>query len=189
MKALTLATLALILAPHQAAADKYQAAMESYYTENLASWASNPLLVNAVKAQNAGTDYDQATIDSMDAEWRANATGTMTPMIERVVFNPAADFLRAEVFRSGGALTEAFLMDDQGLNVAASDPTSDYWQGDEAKFQQTFSVGPDAIHYGDVDIDESTGAIQGQVSVTIKDPDTGTAIGAITIGIDLGALM
>ena len=36
-------------------------------------------------------------------------------------------------------------MDKFGLNVGQSSVTSDYWQGDEDKFQKTFAVGPDAV--------------------------------------------
>ena len=34
--------------------------------------------------------------------------------------------------------TEVFLMDNQGANVAMTNKTSDYWQGDEAKFIESF---------------------------------------------------
>ncbi len=40
-------------------------------------------------------------------------------------------------------MTEVFVMDARGLNVAASDVTSDYWQGDEEKFSETFPKGPE----------------------------------------------
>jgi hypothetical protein len=80
-------------------------------------------------------------------------------------------------------------MDARGLNVAASTPTSDYWQGDEAKFTDTYSQGPGAIHVGDVEFDESTQSYQGQVSIVVVDPDTGNPIGAITVGLNAEALM
>lgn len=36
---------------------------------------------------------------------------------------------------------EIFVMDNQGANVAMSDKTSDYWQGDEDKFVRSFAGG------------------------------------------------
>ncbi len=80
-------------------------------------------------------------------------------------------------------------MDARGLNVAASDVTSDYWQGDEAKFTQTYPMGGNAVHFGDVELDESTKEVQGQVSMSIVDQETGEVVGALTVGINLTALM
>jgi hypothetical protein len=46
---------------------------------------------------------------------------------------------------AGGVIFEIFIVDNKGLNVAQTDPTLDYMQGDEAKFQKTFLVGPEAV--------------------------------------------
>ena len=43
-------------------------------------------------------------------------------------------------------------MDAMGLNVAASDVTSDYWQGDEAKFKKTYAVGSGAIFIDELSV-------------------------------------
>ncbi|MEO0930160.1 MAG: hypothetical protein AAFY14_05850, partial [Pseudomonadota bacterium] len=88
-----------------------------------------------------------------------------------------------------GFVTEVFVMDDKGLNVAQSVETSDYWQGDEAKWKETYQVGPDALHISDVEFDESTGFYQSQASLAIKDPESGEVIGAITFGINVQNLM
>jgi len=85
-------------------------------------------------------------------------------------------------------ITEIILMDAVGLNVAVSHVTSDYWQGDEAKHQDTYGVGPDAVHFSEIELDESTQRYQGQISVTLVDPASGEAIGAVTIGVDAQAL-
>ena len=90
---------------------------------------------------------------------------------------------------SQGLITEIFVMDDKGLNVGQSDVTSDYWQGDEAKWQKTYQVGPDAIHISDVEQDESTQRFQSQLSLPVVDPDTKKPIGAVTIGIDVENLL
>ena len=66
---------------------------------------------------------------------------------------------------SEGLFTEIFVMDAVGLNVAASDTTSDFWQGDEAKWQQTYSAGSGAVHISDVELDESTQSYQSQVEL------------------------
>jgi hypothetical protein len=79
-------------------------------------------------------------------------------------------------------------MDSKGLNVGQSAETSDYWQGDEDKWQKTYLVGPDAIFVDGVEVDDSSGALQSQVSLPITDPDSGDVIGAITLGINVDSL-
>ena len=98
--------------------------------------------------------------------------------------NPTSDFLRRHVEGSDGIMTEVFLMDGRGLNVAASDTTSDYWQGDEEKFSETYGLGAGSIHVSDIEYDDSTQTYQGQVSITIVDPASGEVIGAATVGLN-----
>ena len=97
--------------------------------------------------------------------------------------------LRDRIAEYNGQITEIFVMDSVGLNVAASDITSDFWQGDEAKFTETYGRGPGSIHISDIELDESTQRYQGQISVTIVDPSNGLAVGAMTIGVDADSLM
>jgi hypothetical protein len=82
-------------------------------------------------------------------------------------------------------------MDNHGLNVAQSAVTSDFWQGDEDKWQQSYGdgTGDGAVHISEVEFDESTGVFQSQVSLPIKDPATGKLIGAITFGVNVQSLM
>ena len=88
----------------------------------------------------------------------------------------------------GGQVLEIFVMDNRGLNVAQSDVTSDYWQGDEAKWKKTYSVGPDAVFVDEVELDESSQTFQAQISMSIKDPATNAVIGAITVGVNVDEL-
>lgn len=189
MRIVTIATL-FSLAALPAMATDYQAAMQSYLENNIRGWAQSPVLVEAIAAQNSENQgLDQAAVDALDTKWRAEVGTGATPTIDEVLQNAAADFLRAQINESGGRITEVFIMDAQGLNVASSGATSDMWQGDEAKFQQTYSVGADASHFGDVELDESSRRYQAQISLTIVDAASGAAIGAMTVGIDAEALM
>lgn len=190
MKNALIGAAALMAMASSAAADQYESAMREFLDSNVAQWAADPVLVAAIKKQNTETAaFDQARIDYLDAKWRSGRLAENEPLIEDVLSNEAADYLRSQVASSGGAITEAFVMDAQGLNVAASAATSDYWQGDEAKFQQTYLVGANAVHFGDVELDESTGAVQGQISMTIVDSESGDVVGAMTIGVNLNALL
>lgn len=185
-----LALLLLVTLGASAQADTHKPALQEYLDTNIRSWASDPVLIQAIIDQNVKTAaYDQAAIDQADLLWRAQIGEADAEIINEVLINPAANFLRQQVKSSDKAITEVFIMDALGLNVAASAVTSDYWQGDEAKFIETYGVGPTAVHLGEVELDQSTQAVQAQVSFTIVDPETGQSIGAMTVAVDLTYLM
>lgn len=150
--------------------------------------ASNPVLVAAVEAQNATTSgYDQARIDELDTQWRAEVDASAKPLIDATLANEASVYLAKVQQESGGMFTEIFATDAKGLNAAQSTVTSDYWQGDEDKFTKSFGAGADAVFLGEVEEDESTQTFQSQVSITIVDA-SGAPIGSLTVGVDLSTL-
>jgi hypothetical protein len=116
-------------------------------------------------------------------------TAPSRPMVQALTANVLSSFLNLKKRRSDGLITEIIVMDRYGLNAGLSDVSSDYWQGDEEKWRQTFLVGPNAIHIGPVERDQSTGRWQGQLSLPVVDPVSGKPIGAVTIGIDVSKLV
>lgn len=167
-----------------ATANDDQAKMRRFYAETIADWIVDPMFVDAIKTQNADTaSYNEAQITAMDMIWQGEAPMLSGPIIDTVLHNDSAEKLRAIRDASEGKVSEIFFVDALGMNVAASDITSDYWQGDEAKYQQTFLLGAGTVHLGDVEFDESTQVYQAQISVTISDPATNEPIGAMTVGV------
>lgn len=184
MKAAILAAVAAI-AGLPAYANDFAPAMSNYLESEISAWMNDPLIVEAIEAQNTRTSgLTQAEIDAMDLAWRSEIGSAARPTIDPVLHSAAADFLRARREASGGIITEIFTMDARGLNVAASDMTSDFWQGDEAKHSETFGKGAGSIHIGEVEFDESTQTYQGQISIVVSDPETGAPVGAMTIGVN-----
>lgn len=184
---LAAACLALSLTP--AFANEFEAPLKALAGEEIAAIAALPAVVEAIKAQNAETaSFDAAKIDALDKAWRAEVGAGDQPTIKAVMSRPASADLVAAREKSSGLFTEIFVMDAKGLNVAQSDVTSDYWQGDEAKWQDTFAKGAGAIHISDVEEDESTQTFQSQVSMTVVDPADGQPIGAITVGVNVELL-
>ena len=154
----------------------------------LREYAQNELIVAAIRAQNAITSgYDQAKIDQLDGQWRAEVGGASKPLIDATLRSDASKWLARTQRDGAGHFTEIFVMDAKGLNVAQSTVTSDYWQGDEDKFTMSFSAGAQAVHLGEIELDESTQTFQSQVSITVVDPLTGEPIGALTAGVDLSS--
>ena len=141
------AAVALMAAPAAQAIDT-QTAMQSYLDAHVMEWSGDATILAAVTAQNARTaELTAAEIDQLDKAWRAEVGTPDTPMITPVLENPAADVLREKIAASGGTITEIFVMDAQGLNVAASSVTSDYsqasgdlWQGRRSRAFQRHRI-------------------------------------------------
>ncbi len=177
------AAAALLTVP--AAANEFAPAIQAYYETEISTWADDPVILAAIRAQNHRTaGYSDAQILALDEEWQAQVGAPASEIIRGVLENPAADYLRARLETAGGAITEIFVMDARGLNVAASGVTSDYWQGDEAKFRETFGKGRAALHISEVEFDESSQTFQSQLSFAILDPATQEPLGAITVGLN-----
>jgi hypothetical protein len=187
--ALVAGTFTAVAAPVLAQDNEFAAPLTELGNTTLREIVQSPVIIAAIQAQNATTSaYDQAKIDALDKQWRAEVSAAAKPLIDATLGTDASKWLVEAQEASAGLFTEIFVMDAKGLNVAQSTVTSDYWQGDEAKWQQTFLIGADAIHLGEIEQDESTQAFQSQVSITIVDPATGAPIGAVTAGVDLGML-
>ena len=170
------------------AQDAQLAPISDYVTGKVKPWLNDPVIIEAIKAQNvANAKLGDADIDALDKKWRGEVDGSDHAMIDGVLGNALSKFLQEKKTGSSGTITEIFVMDAKGLNVGQSDTTSDYWQGDEAKFQKSFGAGKDAIFVDEIEKDESTQTLQSQASVTISD-DKGTPIGAITVGVNVDAL-
>lgn len=82
-----------------------------------------------------------------------------------------------------GAIAEIMLTDQQGRNVAISEITSDFWQGDEAKFQQIYQSSQ-RYFFDEVSFDASTQRFLVHLSIPIKDSQ-GQHTGALILGIDV----
>ncbi len=140
---------------------EHVAPMKQLAATKVSSWAGNPAVIDAINAQNAKyASLSQADIDKMDKTWRAEVKAGGGPLSSGILANALSAFLKKVKEDSAGLYTEIFVMDNKGLNVGQSDVTSDYWQGDEAKWQKTYSVGPKAVHVGKIDTDESSQMLQ-----------------------------
>lgn len=184
MKKLSLTTALLLLTSVPALAAPPQA-MVDYVMQNAPAWLSDPVVVNAIKAQN--TEHDGITegaILDLDTQWRDEVSSGSFDLVSRVLEKPVSEYLSGVVTTSQGLIREVFVMDAHGLNVGQSGATSDYWQGDEDKFQKTYPLGASAIHISDVEFDESAQTYISQVSLPVIEPATGEVIGAVTFGVD-----
>lgn len=170
------------------AEEAHVAPVTEYVTAKVKPWLTDTVVISAIKAQNAANaKLSEADILALDKKWRAEVDSSSRATIDSVLNNALSKLLVEKKEKSEGAITEIFIMDAKGLNVGQSDITSDYWQGDEAKFKKSFGVGKNALFVDEVEKDESSQTLQSQASVTISD-ESGTPIGAVTIGINVDSL-
>ncbi|MFK7745284.1 MAG: hypothetical protein AB8B47_09520 [Roseobacter sp.] len=178
----------LVVAASLAQAVDAPPAMRAFVEADVMSWAHSDQVLSAIIAQNAETaGSSEAQILEWDGEWRSQVGQASKPLIDQVMGRDLSKFLSEKVSASGGRITEIFVMDALGLNVAASGVTSDYWQGDEAKYSESYGAGSGAVFVDAVEFDESSQSYQGQISVSLTDPATGEVVGAMTIGLNAEA--
>jgi len=190
-KAPALLALWLIAATNPACAQEaiHVGPVRAFVETGVLPWITDPTIIEALKDQNEmHAHLTHPAIAELDAQWRTEFDNPQRPLVDSVLSSALSRFLKEKQAQSDGVITEIFVIDAKGLSVGESEITSDYWQGDEAKWQQTFLVGPDVMFIDKVEKDESTQMLQSQASMTVSDPRTGQPIGSITVGINLDAL-
>ena len=144
------------------------------------SWASNKVVVEAVKNENA-KNKSLADIKAMDQKWKSSKG--IPDFIKNFLTNECGQYL-TKVKKENSFVGEIFVMDNKGAIVAESDKTSDYWQGDEDKWQKSFNGGNGQVFIDKREYDRSSGIYMSQISIPVLDENKKT-IGAMTIGCKL----
>lgn len=143
----------------------------------------------SVKNQNVKYNtLTQEQIDALDQQWRAETKQDDQPLISATLTNPLSAYLTRVQAHSVGLYSEIFVMDKNGLNVGQSSISSDYWQGDEDKFQKTFPVSGNAVFIDEPELKEGLGVWCVQVNLSLADQETGDVIGAATVEVNLTEL-
>ena len=137
----------------------------------------DPAIHAAVVASNAVAETPEQ-IRRRDAIWIANPRD---PLRQTIVRAPCSGKVR-ELVKDDALIVEAFVMNDRGTLVCSIAETSDYWQGDEPKWQKTYLEGKDAF-VEEPAFDVSSGKYAIQVSVPVS--DAGKRIGAVTLTLKL----
>ena len=85
-------------------------------------------------------------------------------------------------------MTEAFIMDLKGLNIAESEVTAEYWHAEDERWALTIGNRSGDIYISDVHLEEGGHVYQSQISLPVYDPETGEIIGAATFGINIQSM-
>jgi hypothetical protein len=122
-------------------------------------------------------------IESINREWE-KATG-VTEFMRSLIEHPAARRLK-ELRSSSPEIQEAFLTDALGANVAITNKTSDFYQGDEVQYLEAFDQGRGGVHIGEISLDESIHSYSIHVGVPVL--DQGKPIGVLLAAVNVEKL-
>jgi hypothetical protein len=139
--------------------------------------AADSEIVGFVRGKNEEGET-AAEIRRKDAEWTDPASAALRASITG---SACAHRLQA-LIQDDPLIVEALLMDERGALVCATDETTDYWQGDEAKWQKTFRDG-EAVFVDEPAFDDSVGTYAIQLSVPVRPGEE--RIGALTLTLRL----
>lgn len=139
--------------------------------------AFHPVIVRAVLRQN-NEQLSLEEIKQRDEAWRE--AEQQNSLQRGILQNEASQVLETFIERSAD-FNEAFATDNQGANVAMFPVTSDYWQGDEEKWQRPFNADRDEAFIGEMELDESTDTVAVQISIPIL--NRGQKIGVLVLGV------
>jgi len=166
--------------------EKAQFYLQTFVTELM----RDAVVVRSINAQNVfNEDLEEDSIIELDQQWRQEREEGGGALIDRVLQNSLSEYLQLIKEISNDMVTEIIVMDNKGLNVGVSDITSDYWQGDEAKYQETYLAGAGVVFVDEIELDDSTQIMQTQASVAIVNPFDDQPIGAVTFGLNAELLL
>jgi len=140
------------------------------------TWASDPAIVNAVKAQNASLPADYAAMTQ--EKWKA--LPVVDPFVRTFNKNEAGTFLKG---KKTDLIIRAFLSDAAGIKVAFTIKTLSWSHKGDPKHEVSMTG---KIWQGSVEQDKASGLEQIQVSVPVLDGDK--PIGSLVVGMSVGKL-
>ena len=141
------------------------------------SWAADPIVVEAVKTQNAKLPPELAALTQ--EKWRALTV--LDPLVRGFSKNAAGQFLKS---KRSPIISEAFLSDAAGCKVAFIAKTTNWCHKGNAKHDQPMAG---QRWQGKIEVDESSGQQQIQLSVPVF--DGGKPIGSLCIGISVTVII
>lgn len=147
------------------------------HSQKFTYWVSDDVFINAVKVQNS-KNIPMETIKIIDQDW---VNGDADDFALSLQTNEIGKVLAKKIIRNKKLYVEAFLCDAQGVIVGEYPKTSDYWQGDEDKFINSFNGGKGRLYVGNLEYDESTKTYAVQVSIPVLDGDK--TIGVLVMGL------
>ncbi|WP_430462328.1 hypothetical protein ACQUQU_05910 [Thalassolituus sp. LLYu03] len=145
--------------------------------------ADLPILKTLNEANKVQQGWHEDRIHTLDQRWITEAAKGGGALIESVSNQPLSEQLRRKQLASHGLLGEVFLVSARGVNAAQSQPTSDYYQADEAFFDEAFHY-PGKVYVGPIQYDVSSHRFQVKVAWAVRDSDGVRGVMAIGLNVE-----
>ncbi|MDP6545630.1 MAG: response regulator [Phycisphaerae bacterium] len=159
------------------------------YAEQL---AEAPTLI-ASNRKFEGLDDRKEYIAEKDRAWQAAQKGRITPFMADLINNQLSQGIRRGLEQKGfyrvhlgyELFSEVFVTNKYGANVAQTQKTSDYYQGDEVWWQEARTHG---LYVADVQYDKSAEVYSTDICVRVEDKE-GSFLGVLKAVVNLEAVI
>jgi ABC-type amino acid transport substrate-binding protein len=143
-------------------------------------------IIDAGPRQESFTD-----VMTIDSQWQALSPFATPDLAAIILALPGSAALQAWQRSHRGLVTEVMLVNDMGTLAAMSQLTSDYWQGDEPKFQRVIDshvadAGADQrLYISPIRYDTSAARFQVTASAPVSPGNGKSTSGVIVIGLSI----
>jgi len=152
----------------------------------LKSLALNQNYQNGAREANETNVLSQTEIERLDRKWRDadTANNNNDVLVARVLNNDLAGQLR-QFQKQFPQHVEVFLTDRQGVNIAATNRTSDYYQADEEWWQAAYE---NDLFIGQPEYDESSKVLSLTMATPVRMKESGEIVGILRTTVNLETL-
>lgn len=138
--------------------------------EDVKSYATRPLWKDIIIESNSRYGkMDQGAVEKklleIDKIWIS--ADKDSPLLKEYLENRVALGMR-DIIKVRGTISGIFITDKYGGLVASSGRTSDFYQADEAWWQEAYDKGKGNIYVGDIEFDESTATWSIPIAVPVR---------------------
>ena len=144
--------------------------------KQIQAWASDPVLVNAVKAQNASLPADFAAMTQ--DKWKDMSK--LDPFVRSLDKNAAGEFLKS---KKSDVVIRSFLSDAAGIKAGFSAKTLSWSHKGDPKHETPMTG---KTWQGPLEQDKASGLTQIQIAVPVLDGDK--PVGSLVVGLSVSKL-
>ena len=152
----------------------------------LKALAFDKAIQDAAQTASGSNILSQAEIEQLDQQWRAAdaADNNADPLVTSVLSNSLASDLRRfqEDFPHH---VEVFITDKQGVSIASTNRTSDYYQADEEWWQSAYQEG---LYVGQPEYDESSKTLAITMATVVRANGSENVVGVLRTTVNFSSL-
>ncbi len=152
----------------------------------LKALAFDKAVQDAAQAASSSSSLSQAEIEQLDQKWRAAdaADNNADPLVARVINNSLSTDLR-RFQKDFPQHVEVFVTDTQGVSIASTNRTSDYYQADEEWWQTAYQQG---LYVGQPEYDESSKSLAIVMATIIRANGSENVVGILRTTVNFDTL-